>query len=280
MSWYEFRPYVSVAERRRKAERKMAALKKKGHPVSPITIDGREIAKSFWGKSWCQNLESYSDFASRLPRGRTYVRNGSVVDLQIAKGEIVAHVAGSELYKVTIGVKPVAAKRWKAICGDCAGSVGSLVELLQGRLAHSVMDRVCRKGDGLFPAPEEISLACSCPDWAAMCKHVAAVLYGVGARLDESPQLLFLLRNVDESDLLAGVGPDLMLARSAPTTAKRLEDPDVAALFGLDMADMGMSTQGADGKEKPDRRKAKSLLPHKPGAKRKSKPLVARKRRA
>jgi uncharacterized Zn finger protein len=271
MSWYEFRPYVSVAERRRKAERKMAALRKKGHPVSPVTIAGREIAKSFWGKSWCQNLESYSDFASRLPRGRTYVRNGSVVNLQIAKGEITAHVAGSELYKITIGVKPVAAKRWKAICGDCAGSVGSLVELLQGRLAQSVMERVCRKGDGLFPAPEEISLACSCPDWASMCKHVAAVLYGIGARLDERPQLLFLLRNVDESELLAGVGPDLTLTRSAPTTARRLEGQDLSALFGLDMADMGN-----DSEDKSDERKVRSRASAKSGSKPKPKRPAAR----
>ena len=137
--------------------------------------------------------------------------------------------------KITIA--PVAAKRWKAICRDCAGTIDSLVELLQGRLAKGVMDRVCREGDGLFPAPSEIKLSCSCPDWADMCKHVAAVLYGVGARLDEKPQLLFVLRGVDENELLAGAGQDLPLKRVAPSAAKVLDDGDVAALFGLEMAE-------------------------------------------
>jgi uncharacterized Zn finger protein len=241
MSYYEWRSYVPVAERRRKAERKLAKLKKKGQPIDPVRIEGRTIAKSFWGKSWCTNLERYSDFASRLPRGRSYVRNGSVVDLQIDKGEVRAFVSGSELYTVTIDVAPVAATRWKAVCNDCAGSVGSLVELLQGRLSKGVMDRVCREGDGLFPAPEEIELFCSCPDWADMCKHVAAVLYGVGARLDERPELLFALRGVDASELLARVGQDLPLKIAAPDATKVLEDGDIAALFGLEMAEPAWS---------------------------------------
>ncbi len=238
MSWYEWRPYVSVAERRRQAQQELKKLKKKkGQSVAPVTIEGRTIAKSFWGKSWCDNLERYSDYESRLPRGRTYVRNGSVVDLQITKGEVSAFVAGSELYKIKIGIAPVKASRWKSVCRDCAGSIDSLVELLQGRLAKSVMDRVCREGDGLFPSPDEIKLSCSCPDWADMCKHVAAALYGVGARLDEEPQLLFVLRGVDESDLFARSGEDMSLSKAAPSAANVLDDSDVAALFGLEMAD-------------------------------------------
>jgi uncharacterized Zn finger protein len=241
MSWYEWRPYVPVAERRRQAQSKLKKLKKKGESITPVTIEGRTIATSFWGKSWCSNLERYSDYANRLPRGRTYVRNGSVVDLQIAKGEVVAMVAGSELYKIKIAIKPVKAPHWKSICRDCAGTIDSLVELLQGRLAKGVMDRVCREGDGLFPSPKEIELSCSCPDWADMCKHVAAALYGVGARLDERPHLLFVLRGVDENELLARAGQDLALGRTAPTAAKVLDDSDVAALFGLEMAEPAAS---------------------------------------
>jgi uncharacterized Zn finger protein len=237
MSWYEFRPYVPVAERRRQAQQTLKKLKKKGQTVAPVTIEGRTIAKSFWGKSWCDNLERYSDYESRLPRGRTYVRNGSVVDLQITKGEVSAFVAGSELYKIKISIAPVKASRWKSVCRDCGGGIDSLVELLQGRLAKSVMDRVCREGDGLFPSPDEIQLSCSCPDWADMCKHVAAALYGVGARLDEEPQLLFVLRGVDENELFAGVGEDMSLSKAAPSAANVLDDSDVAALFGLEMAD-------------------------------------------
>ncbi|MFI5012007.1 MAG: SWIM zinc finger family protein [Hyphomicrobiales bacterium] len=235
MGYYEWRPYVSVAERRRQAQSKLAKLKKRGQSIAPVTIEGREIAKSFWGKSWCTNLERYSDYETRLPRGRAYVRNGSVVDLQIAKGQISARVAGSELYSVKVTIAPVAKPRWKAICGDCAGTIDSLVELLQGRLAKGVMDRVCREGDGLFPAPPEIKLSCSCPDWADMCKHVAAALYGVGARLDHAPQLLFTLRGIDENELIAGAGKDLALSKPAPATAKLLDEGDVSALFGLEM---------------------------------------------
>src|SRR5450631_3436951 len=241
MSYYEWHAYVPVAEKRRQAERKLAKLKKQGRSVAPVRIEGRTITKSFWGKSWCVNLERYSDYENRLPRGRTYVRNGSVIDLQIAKGEIAAMVAGSELYKIKIAIAPVTRVRWKSICRDCAGTVDSLVELLQGRLAKGVMDRVCRKGDGLFPSPQEIKLSCSCPDWADMCKHVAAVLYGVGAGLDEKPQLLFVLRGVDENELLANAGQDLALTRTAPVAAKILDDSDVAALFGLEMAEPAAS---------------------------------------
>ncbi len=233
--------YVSVAAKRHRAEKELAKLRKRGGPVAPVSIEGRKIAKNFWGKSWCANLERYSDFASRLPRGRSYVCNGFVVDLQIAKGEIAAKVSGSELYDVAISIAPVAAKRWRAICRDCSGTIDSLVELLAGRLAKGVMDRVCREGDGLFPAPDEIKLSCSCPDWADMCKHVAATLYGVGARLDARPQLLFVLRGVDEGELLSGAGENLIQSRPQPAAGKVLDDDDVAALFGLELAEGAVS---------------------------------------
>ena len=254
MSYHEWRPYVSVAERRRKAEKKLAKLKKRNQSLSPVTIDGRAITKSFWGKSWCTNLERYSDFENRLPRGRTYVRNGSVLDLQIARSLVSALVSGSNLYTVTIKIEPVTAIRWKAICEDCAGSIDSLVELLQGRLSKGVMDRVCREGDGLFPAPKEIELSCSCPDWADMCKHVAAVLYGVGARLDEKPALLFELRGVDQTELLANAGQEISLKTSVPATAKLLGDGDVSALFGLEMVEPVKPDAPAD-PERPQRPK-------------------------
>jgi uncharacterized Zn finger protein len=255
MSDYDFEwpAYVSVAEQRQRAEKELAKLRKRGREVAPVVVEGRKIAKSFWGQSWCSNLERYSDFASRLPRGRSYVSNGLVIDLQIAKGKVAATVSGSELYDVEITIAPVAAKRWRSICSDCSGSVGSLVELLQGRLAKDVMDRVCRKGDGLFPSATEIKLSCSCPDSARMCKHVAAALYGVGARLDEAPQLIFALRGVDEGDLLAGAGQDLVAAKSAPAAAKVLADDDVAALFGLEMAEAGNSDVPAPRTAKPSR---------------------------
>jgi uncharacterized Zn finger protein len=228
--------YVSVVERRRQAANKIAKLRKKGQTVSPVLIQGRAIARTFWGKAWCDNLERYSDFANRLPRGRTYVRNGSVIDLQISPGKIEALVSGSDIYTVAISVAPVTKARWKSICRDCGGAIDSLVELLQGRFSKGVMERICRQRTGLFPSPNEIKLWCSCPDWAEMCKHVAAVLYGIGARLDQQPELLFRLNQVDENDLIAKAGDSLPLANKRPAAAKVLgSGEDLAELFGLDI---------------------------------------------
>ena len=244
-------PYVSVAERRKKAEREMAKLRKKGHPISPVMISGRTIAATFWGKAWCKNLESYHDFENRIPRGRTYVRNGSVVDLQIASREVKAMVSGSSIYKVSITIETVSKKKWQSICGDCAGGIDSLVELLQGRFSKGVMERLCRQDTGLFPKPSEIAFDCSCADFASMCKHVAAALYGIGARLDQKPELLFRLRAVNENDLVANLDTGLSLSKQRPAAAKVLKEKDVAELFGLDMeggedlleADVGASAQ-------------------------------------
>jgi uncharacterized Zn finger protein len=237
MSFYSWGPKPTVAEQRKLAEKKLAQLRKGGKVLSPVTIEGTKIASSFWGKSWCANLEHYSDYASRLPRGRSYVRHGSVIDLQIAKGEIKAQVNGSSLYQIRISIAPVAQNHWNAICTECANSIDTMIELLQGRIAKTVMDRVCRRGDGLFPTPKQIKLSCSCPDGASMCKHVAAALYGVGARLDARPELLFVLRGVDQQELITQ-------ASSAPTAAARrpaksgkvLAETDLASVFGLDMA--------------------------------------------
>ena len=205
MAWYgygDWKPYVPVAQRRQQAKRKMEALRKKGVDIQPVEIEGRKIAKTFWGEAWCEHLESFSDFANRLPRGRTYVRNGSVCHLAITKGHIEAKVCGSELYTVKITIKPLAEKKWKAIKSRSSGQIGSLLELLQGRLSDHVMEVVTDRKEGLFPLPGEMTLVCSCPDWATMCKHVAAVLYGVGARLDDKPELLFTLRGVNHEELI------------------------------------------------------------------------------
>jgi uncharacterized Zn finger protein len=234
---FGWRPYVPVAERRRKALLKMEKMRKKGRAISPVSIDGRTIVKTFWGKAWCNNLESYSDYENRLPRGRTYVRNGSVVDLQLAAGQITALVSGSEIYEVKVKILPVAKPRWKSICDDCGDSIDSLVELLQGRLSKGVMERICQQKTGLFPSPQEIKLSCSCPDWAEMCKHVAAVLYGIGARLDQQPELLFRLREVDEKELIANAGKALPRAKKSPAAAKVLGGEDLSKLFGLDIAE-------------------------------------------
>jgi uncharacterized Zn finger protein/DNA-binding transcriptional regulator YiaG len=209
----------------------MDKLRKKGKDIQPVTIDGRTIARSFWGKGWCDHLESFSDYANRLPRGRTYVRNGSVCHLDIRPGRIEAIVSGSELYNIVIRIKELKAATWASIKNTCAGHIGSMLELLQGKLSDQVMAIVTDRHHGLFPQPGEIALDCSCPDWADMCKHVAAVLYGVGSRLDSRPELLFLLRDVDAQELIAAE----MALPEAATASDILADDQLGAIFGIDL---------------------------------------------
>lgn len=224
-------PYVPVAEQRARARREMAKLKKKGKHIQSIEIDGRTIARSFWGKGWCNHLESFSDLANRLPRGRRYVRNGSVCHLEIRPGHVEAIVSGSELYDVTIEITQLGAAIWESIKAKCSGQIGSMLELLQGKLSREVMGVVTERDHGLFPKPSEIVLDCSCPDWATMCKHVAAALYGVGYRLDQQPDLLFLLRNVDAAELIA---TEIALP-GREVTSDVLADEALGDIFGIDL---------------------------------------------
>ncbi|MGA8660430.1 MAG: SWIM zinc finger family protein [Chthoniobacterales bacterium] len=237
MSWGpSFTPYVSAAEKRRRAKKAANVLEKTGHKLNPVRLDGRTIARSFWARAWCKNLESYSDYANRLPRGRSYVRNGSVVDLQIAPGVINALVSGSALYRITITIKPVKQAAWKALKTNCAGQVGSLMDLLQGKLSAQVMEIITRRETGLFPEPAEIGLDCSCPDWAGMCKHVAATLYAVGARLDANPELLFVLRAADHLELITEVTESVTTDVSAPADGSAmLTAESLEAVFGIEI---------------------------------------------
>ncbi len=235
MGWggWGYRPDVPVAQRRANALREVKRLAAKGKPVSPVEITGRVIASTFWGKSWCDNLESYSDFENRLPRGRTYARNGSVVDLQIEPGKISSIVSGSHLYRITIQIRPLNAPRWKKLKEQCSVGIGSAVELLQGRLSTSVMSVVTSRECGLFPAPAEIEMSCSCPDWAGMCKHIAATLYGVGNRLDRQPELLFTLRQVDHLELIAQAGSSAPKRKTGGR--KTIATDQLADVFGIEL---------------------------------------------
>ena len=237
MGWYSYddwRPHVSVAERRRQAAKKIARMKKAGLEIAPVEISGRKIATTFWGDAWCKNLEAYSDYANRLPRGRTYVRNGSVIDLKIEAGSLRSLVSGSEIYDVDIRIKPLAKPRWTDIKGRCAGQIDSMVELLRGSISKGVMEIVTRKGEGLFPSPKEISLSCSCPDWATMCKHVAATLYGVGTRLDHEPETLFILRGVNPAEMVEAAFSRAPTARKS-RRGRTLASDELSSIFGVDI---------------------------------------------
>ena len=228
-----WRPYVPVAKRRRKTAKTIAAVMKVGQEVEPVEIEGRRIAATFWGQAWCDNLEAYSDFANRLPRGRTYVRNGSVVHLSVETGRVQALVMGTDLYRVDIGIEPLPERRWTEVKGRSAGEIDSLVELLRGSLSKGVMEVVTRPGEGLFPSPGEIALSCSCPDWAVMCKHVAAALYGVGARLDHEPEKLFTLRGLDPLEMVEAAVQQQPGA-GAPR-GRVLASDDLSSVFGIDI---------------------------------------------
>lgn len=264
MNHYDWgwRPRVSGSERKLQAQRKIEQLRKQGRTASPVTIEGRAIAKTFWGKAWCQNLERYSDFANRLPRGRTYARKGSVIDLEIAPGKVKALVSGSSIYEVEVKITAVSKSRWKSICRDCSGAIDSLVELLQGQFSERVMERICREKTGLFPSAREIEFSCSCPDWAFMCKHIAAVLYGIGARLDGQPELLFRLHKLDETELIRSAGTDLGLTRRGNNSPNIISSGDLAELFGLELPPGNVSSaprpaRGAGKRKAAKKRKAK-----------------------
>lgn len=253
MSYYGWAPYVTVAERRVKAMKALEKLKKKGLKVQPVELSGRKIAGSFWGKGWCDHMESFSDYANRLPRGRTYVKNGSVCHLEIQGGVIKAIVSGTTLYNVAITIAPLMKKKWETLKYSCSGRIGSLLDLLRGKLDQGVMEVVAHRRDGLFPLPGEMKFACDCPDWAGMCKHVAAVLYGVGARLDHAPEMLFLLRGVNHEELV-DVSAAISNVAKGGTSRRRIVSTGIADVFGIDLAE---SVEPVSGTSVPPSKKAK-----------------------
>ena len=258
MSWYRgrsgygndygyggFAPYVPVATRRAKAAKHALKLaKKEGRELAPVKISGRAMATTYWGKAWCENLEAYSDYSNRLPRGRTYARNGSVIDLQIKKGKIEAIVSGSNIYSISISIETLPKASWTRLKGECSRSIASLIDLLQGRFDAGVMQRLAHPTDGLFPRPKEIKMKCSCPDSAGLCKHLAAVLYGVGNRLDMSPELLFALRNVDHLELVSQAVSGSNLDRTLDSgEGNALAGSDLGEIFGIDLDASGAQSK-------------------------------------
>lgn len=248
MKW---RPYVPQHERRASATQLAKDAARAGEAWAPVRPEtrGRKIARTVWGAAWCENLERYHDYANRLPRGRTYLRNGSVVHLEIAAGSVRARVNGSDLYRVEIAIARIENKRWRALTASCTGGIASMIELLEGRLSADVMAVMTARGSGLFPEPREITLRCSCPDWASMCKHVAAVMYGIGVRLDDAPDLLFALRGVDPRELVSRVEARTIVGASAGDGA--LAEDALADIFGVELADVGPIAKAPRARAKP-----------------------------
>ncbi len=238
MSWNNygrFPKYISVAERKANIAKKAAKLKKKNKSLLPIVVEGRMLVKTYWGKSWVKNIESYADYAYRLERGRSYVRHGAVLDLKIYSGSVEAIVSGTRNYTVKIIISTVTSELWKKLIRECSGKVNSLIELLQGKLSEHIMTIIAQPGGGLFPKSKEIEFTCSCPDYAYMCKHVAAALYGIGIRLDTSPELLFQLRQVDHAELINKVTDNIDLG-SVAMANQNVIDGDLSDIFGVEIA--------------------------------------------
>jgi uncharacterized Zn finger protein len=232
MSW----DYEEAQERKDRLEREIAKRVKRGERFESLAVPSgsKKLCATFWGQAWCRNLESYQVYESRLPRGRSYLRQGKVYNLEIEPGKVCAEVAGAELYETSVIIQPLDAERWQEIVKNAAGQVGSMLDLLAGKLGDGLMTMLTDPEDGLFPKPKEIRFNCSCPDFADMCKHVSAVLYGVGVLLDTRPELLFTLRGVDQADLLSNASNSTITDLSANTGD--LAGADLSALFGIDLA--------------------------------------------
>ena len=243
--WDYYPPYLSVGEKKARGALALATLLKKARRTAePVVAPrGRRFTATFWGQAWADNLERYADLANRLSRGRAYLRNGSVLDLVIRPGQVEAYVAGSELYRVTIGLAPLAKARWRRIVTRCTGRIGSLVGLLRGELSDDVLAVLTDARDGLFPEPRELALDCSCPDGARVCKHVAAVLYGVSVRLDTRPELFFDLRQVDQAELI-GSATAGAVGRPRPAAGKRIAADRLSAVFGIELEPTGPAEVG------------------------------------
>lgn len=245
--------YVPAWKKQQRREREAAKLRKSERDVQPVAIAGRAIATTFWGKAWCDHLETIRDYAYRLERGRSYVRAGAVLDLRIHPGRIEAKVSGTRLYSVEATLKPLAPAARKALVRACAGGIGSVVELLSGKLSDAVMTVLCAPEHGLFPTAQELSLSCSCPDGAWVCKHVAAALYGVGARLDERPELLFVLRGLDQTELVSEAAGAGLLGGGAPPERNELGGASLEEVFGIEL-----DTRSAPVLDVPPRREART----------------------
>ena len=256
-------PYVPVGRKISlgTAAAKKLAAKEKRQPC-PVTVTSTKIAKTFWGLQWCENLERYQDFANRLPRGRTYLRNGSVADLVIEPGKIRSLVAGSKPYRIEIQIKTLPPAVWKSILQDCAQEVDSLLDLLQGKFSDGVMKRLTRPDGGLFPRPKEITMRCSCPDYASVCKHIAATFYGVGARLDQQPELLFKLRRVNHLDLIGQATTAANLERAfSGDNSTTLADDDLSGIFGIELDATDDATPGQPARKSKKVVKRKAATP-------------------
>jgi uncharacterized Zn finger protein len=227
---------TSVKDLRQRAAFFAKKLGDEGVRLTPVKSAKKSISSSFWGQAWNRNLNHYSMFANQLAPGRTFLRNGAVIDLCVEKGTIRGLVAAQSLCEVAVKARPVDTARWARLVERCSGSVRSLTDLMSGKLPEETLAAITDESAGLFPEPEEITFSCSCPDWTDVCVHVAAVLYGFSLRLDEEPALLFTLRSTDPADLISSA-TDKFVSDVAAVSDPMVESDmhQLEDLFGIDL---------------------------------------------
>ncbi len=219
---------------------KKVVIMKKDH--KPIIVKSKSLVQTWWGKAWNVNLERYADYTNRIDRGRSYVRHGAVVDLRIGNGVVKALVQGrtAKPYTVSIWVEDLREDLWNNIVKSCEGKLESMSQLLEGEFPQDLAEIFTNPGSGMFPSLDEITFSCGCPDWASMCKHVAAALYGVGVRIDEDPGKFFKLRKVNISDLVSRAVEDRtknLLEKAGTNRSRVIDHSKIQNVFDIDMED-------------------------------------------
>lgn len=193
---------MKAADLEAQARRELIELKSAGEEVRPVVGTTRKLAAHFWGSAWMKHLALCESGGWSLSAGRTLLRHGCVLDLQLEAGLIRARVMEERLHDVEIALDPLDGERLEELRTICSGKIDSLVPLLEGTLDDALLATLCNAETGLLPEPGAWHMSCTCPDWSEPCPHAAAAIYAAGILIDAEPSLLFRLRQVSPEDLL------------------------------------------------------------------------------
>lgn len=237
-----YQNYISISDQKAMALKSKKRLEKNlNRSLEPIILASTKLATSWWGKMWNTNLERYAEYSNRIGRGKTYVKNELVIDLQIEESKVFAYVQGKrrDPYQIAIYIDPTKPGLIEQIKEKCQGKLDTVEELLEGKFSKEISSIFMIQGAGLFPEPKEIKFRCSCPDYTSCCKHVSAVLYGIGSKLDVNPLLFFTLRGINLDDFLKDViisKTENILDKGIKCKSKRIIDnANIEDLFDIDL---------------------------------------------
>lgn len=157
------------------------------------------FGNTWWSQQWLNAL-AHIDYDNRLPRGRAYANKGAVRGLEIDQGTIKAQVTGSRSspYRVLIKTPALSKAHISKLLKEITGDPVLIARLLNRELDPALLEKAQALGISLFPTRwQDLTMQCSCPDWAVPCKHLAAVVYLLSREIDSNPFLVFSLRGVD-----------------------------------------------------------------------------------